>query len=60
MDLVWWIDTLTPKRENEKRVGLSTYIVRGFNKVVRYYGYHNKSLSLTRKLVAEKGFYDHT
>jgi hypothetical protein len=59
MDHVWWIDTLTEKK-NEKRVGLSTYIVRGYNKVVRYYPYHNKTLSLTRKLVADKGFYDHT
>ena len=58
MDIVWWVDKLPVKDDFAKRLGLNTYLVRGYNKVVRYYPYFDATFDLTRDIIIERGFYD--
>jgi hypothetical protein len=57
-DLVWWVDKLSIDVEFDKRVGLSTYITRGVNKVKRYYPYYKQAFNISKFIMTKIGFHD--
>lgn len=57
-DGVFWADGLDLPTEFKNRVGLSTNLISGLNKVVRYYPQLKKTLHITKELVINNGYYD--
>ena len=48
---MWWIDELPAPKHSNDRYGLNTYMLNGFNKVVRYYPYYEMGFKLTKDLL---------
>ena len=57
-DEVWWIDLLPAAKTMSDRYGLTTAMLSGVNKVVRYYSYFEAGFSLLKNLLLKNGYYD--
>jgi hypothetical protein len=53
-DNVWWVDLLS---RMGSVVGLSTHMMKGPNKVIRYYSYFDMAFNLTKDMMAKHGYY---